>query len=125
LGYQKVRERYWHKQGIMEPDGSGFLTWETYKAVMEFQHNRCGVCDKIFFADDKGSDTADHAHGKNDMGPFRGVLCGKRRGCNWRFVGKVERFPNLKIRDGTGEHAAKLYLEDPPAQQWLRQKNGG
>lgn len=115
--YTRVREKYWRAQGILEPDGSGkFLTWETYQAVMRFQNNRCAVCDKVFFANDKGADTADHSH---ETGLFRGVLCGKRRGCNWRFVGKIERFKNLKIQKGSGEEAARNYLANPPAKQWV------
>jgi Recombination endonuclease VII len=119
LPYSKIRERYWARQGILEPDGSGPLTWDTYQAVKQFQRNRCAVCDKLFFEDDKGSDTADHSH---ETRLFRGVLCGKRRGCNWRFVGKVERFKSLVIKKGTGEEAAKQYLASPPAAQWLASK---
>lgn len=115
--YTRVREKYWRAQGITEPDGSGrSLTWETYIAVKRFQNNRCAVCDKIFFESDKGSDVADHDHATT---MFRGVLCGKRRGCNWRFVGKVERFRSLWIGKGTGEEAAKKYIADPPAQRWV------
>jgi hypothetical protein len=114
--YTRVREKYWRTQKILEPDGSGPLKWATYQAVMKFQDNRCAVCDKLFFVNDKGSDTADHDH---VTGLFRGVLCGKRRGCNWRFVGKVERFPKLKIVKGSGEEAAKAYVANPPAKRWL------
>lgn len=121
--YTRVREQYWRKQGIKEPDGSGPLKWETYQAVKEFQRNRCAVCDKVFFVGDKGSDVADHDH---LSGLFRGVLCGKRRGCNWRFVGKIERFKLLKIQKGSGEEAAKQYVANPPAQLWLKERaNGG
>ena len=120
--YSRIRERHWRKQGILEPDGSGrFLTWDTYQAVKKFQHDICAVCDKKFFVNDKGSDTADHSH---ETGLFRGVLCGKRRGCNWRFVGKVERFKSMKIEKGSGEEAARRYLENPPAKIWLEQKVG-
>ena len=114
--YTRARERYWRKQGILEPNGSGPLKWETYIAVKEFQNGRCAVCDKIFFVGDKRGDTADHDH---LTGLFRGVLCGGRRGCNWRFVGKVERFKKLKIVQKSGEEAALSYLSSPPAKRWL------
>ncbi len=118
--HSRVREKYWRTQGILEPDGSVPLKWETYVAVMKFQDTRCAVCDKLFFVNDKGADTADHEHKNADgSGPFRGVLCGKKRGCNWRFVGKVERFKNLKIVKGSGEEAAKAYIANPPARRWL------
>ena len=116
----KVRERAWRKNGVLEPDGSGrTLSWETYEAVLRFQGGRCAVCDKVFFVGDKRSAAADHDH---KTGLFRGVLCGVKRGCNLRFVGKVEHLGITKAVSGTGEEAALKYLADPPAQRWLRSR---
>lgn len=115
----KTLEKGWLKQGIKEPDGSASLSYETYKAVREFQDGRCACCDKILFLDDRRGEAADHDH---KTGLFRGVLCGAKRGCNFRFVGKVERYNIRLAKRGTGEEAALRYLKDVPAQRWLHNK---
>lgn len=120
LSYVKAREWLWRKQGILEPDNSGkSLSWQTYQAVFEFQKRRCGICEKIFFVGDKRASGADHNH---QTGLFRGVLCLGRRGCNFRFAGRVERMKNLKVMKGSGKEAALAYIANPPAARWVRSR---
>jgi hypothetical protein len=116
----KRAERGWAKQGILLPDGSGPLTYPIYAAVRAYQNGRCACCERVLFVGDNRGECADHWHKNSDgSGPFRGVLCGGKRGCNFRFVGKVERYKIRKGKPGTGEEAALRYLAHPPAQAWL------
>jgi phage FluMu protein Com len=74
--YIRACERWWKRVGILEPDGSGILTWKTYEQTFKIQKGRCAVCEKVLDVSKKRDVCADHDH---KTGLFRGVLCAK---CN-------------------------------------------
>jgi hypothetical protein len=99
--YIRNRQKSWEERGILEPDGSGPLRWETYDAKLTAQGRRCGLCGRSEFWCPRLC--ADHDHLTHR---FRGVLC---RDCNQFAVGVFEKTGHYR----TPEHEAAIraYLE--------------
>lgn len=104
------REWLWAKRGVREYDGRS-LSWETWRAVVDFQNGGCALCERNEFW---GSLHADHS---DETGLFRGALCAE---CNRRAVGGFERFG--KFRSEANEWLIRAYLRNPPYQSWFATK---
>jgi hypothetical protein len=122
------RQSGWDKQGILMVDGKP-LTHEVFDAVLAFQGNCCAICSKFFFGA-KREKAADHAHTNPDgSGLFRGVLCGRKTGCNLKYVPRLEH-ASLTVLNlvfvapdaEPEERRTAAYLLDPPYQRWLAGK---
>ncbi len=122
------RESGWGEQGILMADGKP-LTHKVFDEVLAFQGNCCAICSKFFFGA-KREKAADHAHTNPDgSGLFRGVLCGRKTGCNMRYVPRLDHASvtvlNLVLAAPDAEPEERrtaAYLLDPPFQRWLAGK---
>lgn len=123
-----LRERNWERQGILMTNGDP-LTHEVFDAVLEFQRNRCAICDKQFFGVRRET-AADHAHENEDgSGRFRGVLCGRKTGCNLKCVPRLDHAAQtvldlvlLAPDTEEAERRTAAYLLSSPYSQWLGHK---
>jgi hypothetical protein len=119
--YQRVREYKWRKLGMLTADGSP-PTYALWKALLEFQNNRCAICGSEFLiGGPRKKWSLDHDHA---TGLVRGILCNGKNGDNialGRFEkqGRLNRFPQ---DDRSWTSRAQAYLDDPPYQKWLRMK---
>ena len=126
-----LRERNWRRRGIECVYGcstnGGFLCRAHYLAVLELQGWKCAVCGRLFWRGVKPYPTADHEHRDvpnvkgESLGPFRGVLCGGRNGCNLalsRYESRIAKGEYGASPDQDSAFAA--YLADPPASRLSR-----
>ena len=125
------RERNWRRRGIECIPGcstnGGFLCRTHYLAVLELQGWKCAACGRLFWRGVKPYPTADHEHRDvpnvkgESLGPFRGVLCGGRNGCNLALARYETRIAKGEYGASPDQDAAfAAYLADPPASRLSR-----
>jgi transposase-like protein len=125
------REHNWRRRGVecisdCSANG-GFLCRTHYLAVLELQRWKCAVCGRIFWRGVKPYPTADHEHRDvpnvkgESLGPFRGILCGGRNGCNLALSRYETRIAKGEYGTSPDQDAAfAAYLADPPASRLSR-----
>ena len=126
-----LRERNWRRRRVECLPGcstnGGFLCRTHYLAVLELQGWKCAACGRVFWRGVKPYPTADHEHRDvpnvkgESLGPFRGVLCGGKTGCNLSLGRYEDRMAKGKFGASPDQDAAfAAYLADPPASRLSR-----
>jgi predicted nucleic acid-binding Zn ribbon protein len=97
------------KQKVRQLSQKYGLTVEDAARLVEYQQNKCFICDKFFWKPEQMA--IDHSH---DTGITRGLLCWQ---CNHRLLPAAKESPEILRK-------AAEYLENPPAVKLLGKRIG-